>query len=991
MPSTAPPKSSNIDAEALARELKKNTSGEIRFDAGSRALYATDSSNYRQVPIGIVVPKTKEDIIETVKLCRRFGAPILSRGGGTSLAGQCCNVAVVMDMSKYYNRILELDIAGKTARVQPGLVLDHLRKPAEKHNLTFAPDPSTHDHCTLGGMIGNNSCGTHSVMGGTTVDNVISLEVLTYDGLRLEVGPTSDREYDRIIAGNDRRAEIYKQMRLLRDRYADRIRQRYPNIPRRISGYNLNDLLPENGFNVARALVGTESTCATVLEASLRLVPHPPHPAMLVLGYPDVYSAADHVPDVLEHGPMACEGIDLRLTELMRKKPLHVNALPFLPEGQGWLFVEFGGYTPEEAAEKARRAMAALKKLKTAPAVRLYTDPKVQKELWNVRESGLGATAFVPGERDAWEGWEDSAVPVDKLPHYLRDLRALMKRYSYDSAMYGHFGQGCVHCRIQFDLITQEGLRNMRRFLDEAADLIVKYGGSLSGEHGDGQSKAELLPKMFGPEIVGAFREFKTIWDPEFKMNPGKIVDPYPILSNLRLGAHYNPPRKETVFQFMDDQNDFARAAMRCVGVGQCRHSEGGTMCPSYMVTKEEMHSTRGRAHLLFEMMQGDVLKGGWRDPHVREALDLCLACKGCKSDCPVNVDLATYKAEFLSHYYKGRLRPIHAYAIGLIPWWARLASHMPGLVNAVTQSRVLGPAFKWFGGIAPQRSVPKFAPQTFRDWFRQRPIRHIGKPQVMLWPDTFNNHFFPKVEQAATDVLEAVGFQVIVPSKPLCCGRPLYDYGMLGLAKKFLLQILDTLRPQIRQGIPLVVLEPSCGAVFRDELLNLFPHDVDAQRLKRQTFYLGEFVTQKARHYIYPKLNVKALLHGHCHQKALAGMEADEVALKNAGVDYELLDSGCCGMAGGFGFEKEHYDISVQVGERSLLPRVRQAPPQTWIVTNGFSCREQVSQLAGREPLHLAEVLQKAIHSGTPAGRQAGPVSAPESKSAQREMEEVR
>jgi FAD/FMN-containing dehydrogenase/Fe-S oxidoreductase len=958
-----------IATTALVNDLRAHVHGEVRFDDGARALYTTDASNYRQVPIGVVVPRDAEDVIQTVALCRRHGAPVLPRGGGTSLAGNSCNVAVVIDMSKYMHNIIAIDPERRLARVQPGLILDDLRDAAEQYHLTFGPDPATHNRCTLGGMLGNNSCGVHSVMAGNTVDNTEELEILTYDSLRLRVGPTSDAELARIIGEGGRRGEIYAKLKALRDKYADLIRARYPNIPRRISGYNLDQLLPENGFHVARALVGTEGTCVTILEATLRLVDSPRARSLVVLGYQDGYSAADHVMEILAHKPVGLEGFDRRLVANVEKKKLHPTDI--LPDGGGWLMAEFGGADKQEAIDRARALMADLRKSANPPSMKLFDDPKETEEVWGIRESGLGASARVPGQNDTWPGWEDSAAPPERLGDYLRDFRKLADRYGYECALYGHFGQGCVHTRIDFDLKTPAGLKNFRSFMEEAADLVVRYGGSLSGEHGDGQSRAELLPKMFGPELVQAFREFKYIWDPDGKMNPGKVVDPYLLDQNLRLGVTYNPPQPATHFKFPDDDGSFARATTRCVGVGKCRRMGDGTMCPSYMVTREESASTRGRARALFEMLEGDVIANGWRDKHVAETLDLCLSCKGCRRECPVNVDMATYKAEFLSHYYQGRLRPPSAYAMGLIYWWARLAAHMPGLVNFATHAPVLGDMAKLMAGVAPQRQMPVFAHQTFKEWFRQRGPRNPDRPRVILWPDTFNNYFHPATAIAAVEVLETAGYQVEVPQQSLCCGRPLYDYGMLDTAERLLLQILEALRPQIRAGIPIIGLEPSCLAVFRDELTNLFPHDEDAQRLSQQSFLLSEFLLEKVPNYQAPKLRRKAVVHGHCHHKAVMGMNAEQKILSRLGLDFEILNAGCCGMAGAFGFEKDHYDVSIKAGERVLLPAVRSAAKDTLIIADGFSCRTQIEQTTDRRALHLAQVIQMAMHDGTsgPAG----------------------
>jgi FAD/FMN-containing dehydrogenase/Fe-S oxidoreductase len=953
-----------LDAVELERELKTSVAGEVRFDRGTRGMYSTGGANYRQVPIGVVIPRDVGDVSETIRVCRSFGAPILARGGGTSLAGQVENVAVVIDFSKYMHRVVDLNPDKRLARVEPGAYLDALNKRAGKHGLMFAPDPATHTHCTLGGMVGNNSCGIHSVLGGRTADNVDELEIITYDGLRMHVGQTSEQEIDSIVAQGGRRGEIYRALRDLRDRYADLIRARFPNMPRRVSGYNLDELLPEQGFNIGRALVGTEGTCAVTLEATLHLVPSPPARSLLVLGYPSVFEAADHIMEVMEHTPIGLEGIDDGLVDNMKKKQMHVDALRYLPEGKGWLLIEFGGETPHQSHERAELLMNELEKRSDAPTMRLYDDPEEEKKVWEVRESGLGATAFVPGEPVMCEGWEDSAVPPGRFADYLRDLRRLFERFDYQGAFYGHFGDGCLHTRINFDLRTKEGIAKYRAFVEEAADLVVSYGGSLSGEHGDGESRSELLIKMFGPELIDAFREFKSIWDPQGRMNPGKIVDPVRISENLRLGTDFAPAVPDTHFAYTHEGGSFVDVGLRCVGIGKCRREEGGTMCPSYMVTREERHSTRGRARLLFEMLEADPVKGGWRDEHVKEALDLCLACKGCKSDCPANVDMATYKAEFYAHYYARRIRPRAAYAMGLIYWWARAGSKLPRAANAITHSPGVSKLMKKLGGIAAERDVPMLARESFSNWFRHRRTGTESGRTVVLWPDTFNNYFSPEVAQAAVEVLEGAGWSVQIPSSPLCCGRPLYDYGMLPTAKRLLRRILKTMATEIRAGVPFVGLEPSCTAVFRDELTNLFPHDEDAKRLSEQFFTLAELLT--AEGYEPPAVGARVLVHGHCHHKAIMGMDADKALLEKTGAEIAAPDTGCCGLAGSFGYEAgEKYDISLKVGEHDLIPKVRAATPGTIVVTDGFSCRSQIEQMAGRRALHLAELLRLGLGPG--------------------------
>jgi len=1013
--------SSVIDPLGLHEALRRNLRGDVKFDSGSRALYATDGSNYRQVPIGVVLPRDADDVATAISICREFGAPLLCRGGGTSLSGQCCNVAVVLDFTRYMGKILEIDPSRRIARVQPGVVLDHLRNAAEKYHLTFAPDPASHDRCTIGGMIGNNSCGVHSVMAGKTDENIEALEVVTYDGVRLKVGPNRIEHYgdkdeprgdsrhrlsreqsERL--GTDRRREIESALKQIAETYAGHIRQQFPNIPRRVSGYNLNYLLPENGFHIARALVGSEGTCATVLEATCRLVESPPQRVLAVVAYPDIYQCADHIPEILEYKPIGLEGFDDLLVYYERTKGINTEGLSLLPEGGGWLMVEFGAESIPGAELQAQRMIDALRRSANPPNVKLYSGTNA-KRIWEIRESSLGATSHVPGEPLNWEGWEDAAVAPEKLGGYLRDLRKMMADFNYKGSLYGHFGHACVHTRLNFDLQSSEGIAKYRKFVEEAADLVVSYGGSLSGEHGDGQARAELLPKMFGPDLMDAFRQFKSAWDPDWKMNPGKVIEPYKLDENLRLGPNYAPWEPKTHFQFPTDHGSLSHAALRCVGVGKCRRDEGGLMCPSWRATHDEEHSTRGRAHLLWEMTQSPdrsdaLIHDGWRSKEVKHSLDLCLSCKGCKSDCPVGVDVATYKSEFLSHYYEGRLRPLNAYAFGNIDFWASLASKTPGLINLTTQLPFLSDIAKAVAGIPAQRRIPPFAPETFKQWFfrtsragtirpsrewdgleinerqtepwksgpsgpRQAPEQDRAlAPEVLLWADTFNNYFLPHTARAAVEVLETAGFRVLVPQANLCCGRPLYDFGMLDRAERLLLNILDQLEPQIAAGIPIVGLEPSCIAVFRDELTNLFPNDARAQALSKQTFLLSEFLEQKLiPGSSLPPLNRKALLHGHCHHKSIMKMTAEESLLHRLGIDFTTPSPGCCGMAGSFGFHTETYPVSQAIGELELLPAVRSAPDDWLIIADGFSCREQIAQSTNRHALHLAEVLQMAIH----------------------------
>lgn len=944
-------------AKKVSKELQKSISGEVRFDKGSRALYATDLSVYRQVPIGVVIPKTVEDVIKTVEICHRYDVPILGRGCGTSLAGQCCNFAVIIDFSKYLNNILEINKEERYAVVQPGVICDQLRDKAKEEGLTWAAAPATHEYCTMGGIVGNNSCGAETFSFGRTVDNVLELEILTYDGHRMVVGETSEEELKELMEEPGRIGQIYRDLVRLRDEYGDLVRERFPHIPRRVSGYSIDELLPEKKFNVAKALVGSESTCALILSAKVRLVPKAENRTLLVVGYKNVFQAADHVKDISPLGPRKLEGFEERVIRNMVVKGKSIPGKELLPEGHAWVLVEFDGETPEESEEKVRKAKElVLNSDREFCEVKTMTDLEEIQKVWKVRESGVGSSQ-VPPEETAWPSWEDSAVPPERLGDYLRELDKLITKHDYEYTLFGHFGDGCIHTRITFDLQTHQGLENFKSFMEASSNLVLKYGGSLSGEHGDGQVRANYVHKMFGPELMKGLEEFKRIWDPDGKMNPGKMVKPYPVEMGLRQGPDYAPAPVFTHFKFPEDHGSFHTATERCFGVGKCRRLEGGTMCPSFKVLREEKHTTRGRAHMLFEMLRGDSIEEGWKSEPVKESLDLCLSCKGCKGDCPVSVDIATYKAEFLSHYYEGKRRPLAAYLLGNIYRFARFGSKMPGLSNSLLQNKSLSKIFKKISGIATERTIPPIAGETFKDWFLKREKRNETGERILLWPDTFNNYFRPATAKAAVHVLEEAGFQVDIPKIALCCGRPLYDFGMLEQAKLELRKILAVLRDDIRKGVPLIGLEPSCVAVFKDEMGNLFPDDLDATRLKQNTFLLEDFLVKRDKK-LSSNTDEKAVFHAHCHQKAIMEPGSTKKVLEGAGLEVRELETGCCGMAGSFGYEEEKYELSMNIGEQDLFPKIRERESAEIIVTNGFSCRSQIEAIEDKKVYHVVEAM---------------------------------
>ncbi len=979
------------ELESLLKESLRGAAASdlVRFDLGSRALYASDSSNYRQLPIGVVFPRDAADVEAALAACRKTGAAVLPRGAGTSLAGQCVNVAVVFDYSRHMNSLHELDAAKQLARVQPGIVLDRLRDAAEVHHLTYAPDPATHSRCTLGGIIGNNSCGVHGLLGGKAVDNVESLDIVLYDGTRMTVGATPSGELDALIRSGGRVGQIYAGLAGIRDRYAALVREKFPRIPRRVSGYNLDELLPENNFHVARALVGSEGTCANIVSATLNLIASPPFRVLTVLGFSDAFLAADAVPLALEHKPIGLEGFDHLLVEFMRRKGLALRDLDRLPAGIGFLLVEMGAWSEEEARVMAESLARAAQSWPSPPVAHICT-PEEAASVWHVRESALGAMVFVPGEPDRWEGWEDAAVPPAQLGNYLRAITKLMAEYGFRSPLYGHYGQGCVHTRINFDFTTAKGIATYREFIDRAADVVVSFGGSLSGEHGDGQARAALLPKMFGPELVAAFREFKMLWDPDNRMNPGKLSDAvrvYDPTENLRhaphfdrapsnlsgVGSHDGQIGWETNFAFAKDGGSLTRATERCVGVGACRNTAGGVMCPSYRATGEEQHSTRGRAHLLWEMLSGALRQEGFQSRAVHEALDLCLSCKACKSECPVQVDMAACKSEFLAQRYKGRPHPLHHYIFGFADRLARYGALAPALTNAILTGPITSPLIKRIAGVARERQLPRLAPKSFQKAriSSANLVQKAAAPQVLLWPDTWNNYYHPQSLEAAESVLALAGFRVETPRGHICCGRPLYDFGLLRAARSYLAEVLRRMTPQIDAGLPFIFLEPSCASVFKDELLELFPTDTRALRLSEQVWLFADFLAARAPGFAKDRLRranggANILLHGHCHHKAVFGGPGNEIALlREAGAQVELIDAGCCGMAGPFGFEAGKFEVSKAIANQGLLPAIEAASPTTIIVADGFSCREQIDQLTHTKALHIAEVLAATCRCG--------------------------
>ncbi|MCX4095451.1 FAD-binding and (Fe-S)-binding domain-containing protein [Nocardia sp. alder85J] len=931
-----------IDVAALADRLRRAGVGEVLADGTTRAAYSSDASLYRVLPQVVVRPRHADEVAATLAVCRAEGVPLTARGGGTSIAGNAVGAGVVVDFGRHLNRVLSLDPQARTAEVEPGVVQAVLQRAAAPHGLRFGPDPSSYTRCTIGGMIGNNACGNRALGYGRTSDNIAELRVLTGTGapLHLVAGRTEP------VPGP--LADLHG---VVRGGLAT-IRTESGRFGRQVSGYALEHLLPEHGFDVARLLVGSEGTLAVVTGATVRLVGDPAHRVLVALGYPDIAAAGDAAPAVLAFGPVACEGIDSRIVDVLRQRR-GPDAVPPLPAGAAWLFVEIAGDERAEVLDRAGRLAVSA----GASDSRVVGAPAEAARLWRIREDGAGLSARSPAGLPAHAGWEDAAVPPHRLGDYLRDFDALMRRFEVTGLPYGHFGDGCLHIRLDLPLDRPDGTRVFRDFLTAAADLVAGYGGSLSGEHGDGRARSELLPKMYSPEAIRLFAAVKHVFDPENVLNPGVLVDPRPLDADLRVPAA-PPLRRDLAFGYHDDGGDFTRAVHRCTGVGKCRADNtgtGGVMCPSYLATGEEQDSTRGRARILQEMVNGTAVTGGWRSPEVHEALDLCLSCKGCRSDCPTGVDMAAYKSEVLHQTYRGRLRPASHYALGRLPRWARIAALAPRTVNAALRIPGVGRAALAAAGVDARRGIPPFAARTFRSWFAATAGERAttGDP-VLLFVDSFTDHFDPEVGRATVRVLEAAGYRPRpAPGRP-CCALTWITTGQLTAARRILGRTVDTLTPYAESGVPIVGMEPSCTGVLRSDAPELLGEV--AAPVAAATRTLAELLT--ARGWELPDLSGTSIVaQPHCHHHAVMGWDADEKLLRAAGAEVQRL-GGCCGLAGNFGVEKGHYEVSVAVAGAQLLPAVAAAGPDTPILADGFSCRTQLADLTDRRGTHLARLL---------------------------------
>lgn len=931
----------DIAQGGVAAALRKAGVKDVDSSTLARALYSTDASLYRVPPTVVVRPHDIDEVLATIDVCAATGIPLTSRGAGTSIAGNAVGTGVVLDFTRFMNKVRSVDVEARQATVEPGTIHATLQRAVAGHGLRFGPDPSTHTRCTVGGMIGNNACGSRALAYGRTADNIRDLDVVTFGGERLLLrrgdspeSPTLDRLRS-VVAGD-----------------LGTIRQEFGTFGRQVSGYSLEHLLPENGFDVSTFMAGTEGTLAVILGATVRLVEDPPHRRLLLLGYRDMAEAADNVPAILEFGPTACEGLDSRIVDVVRRNVGHA-AVPELPAGQGWLFVELVGDHPAEIESVAARVAAA----SGSTSTRLVTDTAEQAALWRIREDGAGLAARTLS-RPALSGWEDAAVPPAQLGAYLREFEALLTEHRLDGVPYGHFGDGCIHVRIDFPLDEPGGHTGFREFLIEAAQLVASHGGSLSGEHGDGRARSELLPYMYSPEAIALFGKVKAVFDPLNLLNPGVLVMPNAVDDDLR-GSGRSKIADRLGLRLLHDDGDFGKAVHRCTGVGKCVAAEppaGGVMCPSFQATGNEKDSTRGRARVLQEMMDGRLVKDGWRSPEVHEALDLCLSCKGCLSDCPTGVDMAAYKAEVLHQSYRGRLRPRSHYALGWLPWIARVTSPLARLVNLLLITPGLRAIGKWFAGVDQRRSIPAFATTRFSTWVGRRTDNSSEGQRLLLWADSFTEFFSTEPGKAAVRVLEQAGYAVEFLSKPACCGLTWISTGQLDIARKRVADTVEQLHPYVAAGVPVVGLEPSCLSVLRSDSVELLD-DPRAVDVAEGVFTLAELLG-RTEGWTPPDLTgMDVVVQPHCHQASVMGFDADMALLAATGATVQRL-GGCCGLAGNFGVEKGHYEVSVAVAENELLPAVRDAAPGAVILADGFSCRTQLDDLVDVQAMHLAELL---------------------------------
>ncbi len=969
----------------LAGELRERVEGEVRFDPYSRALYSTDASIYQMEPVGVVVPRSAADVLAVMDVASRNRVPVLPRCGGTSLAGQTVNHAIVMDFSKYMRGVLEVNTEERWARVQPGIVLDHLNQALAVHRLQYAPDPSTSNRACVGGGVGNNTCGSHSVIYGKTSDHVLEVQAVLSDGSQAHFRQLQSQEMETRLSGAGLESEIYRQVKRIARENRDEIVARYPNIMRRVSGYNLDDFMGDGPVNMARMVVGSEGTLCVVTEAKVNLVPVPARKALAVLHFHDIVEACGATWELLGHNPAAVEVIGRMILDRCRASLGFAHLLSFVEgEPDALLVVEVNGESDIEVRSKLDALKEDAQRKGLGYACVNLLEPGDQGKVWALRSAGLGLLMSTKGDAKPLPYVEDAAVDPRNLGEYVRRFEEVVKAHGTTAGYYGHASVGCLHIRPLVDLKTSEGVDKMVSIASDISELVLEYGGCLSGEHGDGIVRGVWNEKMFGPQIYQAFRDVKRAWDPEGIMNPGKIVDCPPMTENLRIGPEYSTESLDTKLDFSADLG-YANLVEMCNGMGACRKTTG-TMCPSYMVTREEEHSTRGRANLLRSVLSGALPFTELTSRRLYDAMDLCLECKGCKAECQTGVDMAKLKYEFLDRYHRAQGLPLRARVFANINTLSRLGAPLAPLANWAASNPLGKRLLHAILGVHSQRSLPPLARTTFPKWFASRrpSVREgrdgsgaVGTKRVLLFNDTFMNYNYPQVGMAAVEVLERAGFDVelAAPSGEsragaVCCGRPMVSKGLLDKARDNARRNVQALYPYAREGVPIVGCEPSCLLTLRDEYPDLLPEGDERARAREVaagSYLLEELLDMSRKEGALDGAfadvsDRKLLLHGHCHQKALVGTGPSVAALKLAGYQVEEVSSGCCGMAGSFGFEAEHYDISMEIGRLRLFPAVEAKGPEWDVAVTGVSCRQQVEHGTGRRARHVVEYLRDAL-----------------------------
>ena len=965
-------------AGTLQDELQRRISGEVRFDAVSRMLYSTDASNYQVEPIGVVIPASREDVLATIELAAQHGVPLLPRGGGSSLAGQTVGAALVIDFSKVLNRIIDIDAEAKTVSVEPGINIDAMNRQLRPTGLMFGPDPASANRATAGGVVGNNSTGSHSILYGMTGDNVRSLQAATIDGAVLDLGPMAPSAMAGLASVDDAKGRLFGQLLAFRQRYGGLVARDFPPHWRRATGYSLDELLkPDAEFNPARLLVSSEGTLATLLGITFDLVPRPTKTGLVVLQFDELVASMAATPAILETGPSAVELMGRMLINLTRSQPGFARQISMI-EGDpaAVLFVEYYGESDADLEQKTDRLKAHLlaRGVRTAAEPLVMLDPKRQEDLWSVRKAGLGLLMSVRGDHKPIPVIEDVSVPVDHLATYVGAIEELVAAHGTSAAYYAHASAGCLHIRPMIDLKTASGVQSMVDMAHAATALASRFGGVMSGEHGDGLQRSELNERIFGPELYAAMQEFKRLWDPLGLMNPGKKVNAPPMTENLRFGPSYRAREPRTYLDFRAE-GGFARAVEMCNGAAVCRKLKAGTMCPSYMATKDEKDSTRGRANALRDALAGNMLdRSDLASPEVYDVLDLCLSCKACKTECPSSVDMAKLKTEFLAHYHAAHGTPLRARVFGHIHDLSRLASPVAPFINLGMRLGLDKPVKKVLG-VAPERSLSPFASRTFTDRWHTHQKRLAAIPRqtrgkAVYFHDTFAEYNYPRIGVAAVKLLEAAGFEVVVEERRACCGRPMLSKGLVEEARSLARRNVDVLAPYAHAGVPIIGTEPSCILTLRDEYRDLLPDDPDVAAIARESYMIDEFMAkldQAGDLGIVWKDDAgpDVLFHGHCHQKTLIGVGPSLAMLARAGCAAKESGAGCCGMAGSFGYEAEHYEVSRRIGEDRLFPAIAATTIETVVSVAGVSCRQQIEHFTDRTTRHIAEVLAERIAPG--------------------------